>query len=494
MMRLPGGRPPAAVVACCALATSLAFRLPTLAMLPPWGDEVLTLRSLDLPFWQLAAERLSQMHAPTYFWLLQALGLDAGSLFLLRLPSALADSLGAGLTALVACRLGGWRAGLVLAFVYAATPALLEEAQDARPYGLFFGFLALLLCSAGRLVDHPRLAALAWRPGAPLAARALRWTWAAAALAAVALASLLPLGLFALVAVDAAVLWRVRRRRRLVAPWLLHRLASLLLLAPLLYAYATHVGRYAGNYWYDSGPRRLLRVLRVVDGAGVSWDPDRFLGDTGNRVLLVLFLLLVLLGLLWARRRASLALAIALAFGTQALLVAVSQHTSLYAARYFAIAAPALSLFAALGLAGLWQRWPRPALPLGLVFAVLLFLQSLDAMHQLGKPRLDLAVERLRAAGIERLGIHSAREPMIASVLYTLDGKVEGIELSPWQVLLAARQGLVVWLLHLRPIDPLWPRLAERAGLLSCAPAVRPLYILAIAARAEDLRASCPPR
>ena len=211
-------------------------------------------------------------------------------------------------------------------------------------------------------------------------------------------------------------------------------------------------------------------------------------------LLLVLFFLLVLLGLLWARRRASLALAIALAFGTQALLVAVSQHTSLYATRYFAIAAPALSLFAALGLAGLWQRWPRPALPLGLVFAVLLFLQSLDAMHQLGKPRLDLAVERLRAAGIERLGIHSAREPMIASVLYTLDGKVEGIELSPWQVLLAARQGLVVWLLHLRPIDPLWPRLAERAGLLSCAPAVRPLYILAIAARAEDLRASCPPR
>ena len=485
--------------ACCttggmavfATALCLVFRLPTLALLPAWGDEVVTIDSLALPPLELIRERLQHGHAPTYFLLLQALGLDGSSLFLLRLPSALADSLGAGLTALVAARLGGWRAGLALAVVYAAMPILLEEAQDARPYALFFGCLALLLWSAALLLDHPRLAGSSWRTAHPLARR-LRQLWLLCGLAAAGAVALLPLGLVAVAAVDLAVLWRARRRSRFLRLWFGQRMLTLLALAPLLYAYASNLGRFAGDYWYPQSLPLLLRTLRIADGAGIEYDPNLFLGYYGNRLLLGLFLSLVVLGVLWGRRRPSLSLALALAFGTQALLLAVSLHTPLYAPRYFAVATPALALLAALGLAALWQRRRRLALLAGLSLALLLSLQSLDAMQQLGKPRLDRAVARLREAGVEQLGFFAPSEHLAGSVRYSLKDGPEGQRLAAGEVLAAAADGLLVWVVEVRRVPRYWRLGVAIAGLARCSPKVRGLHILAIARVPEDLAASCP--
>jgi len=486
--RRGGWRNPAGVAAF-AIVASLAMRLPTLALLPPWGDEVITIHSIALPPGELLVERLRQMHSPVYFWLLQLLGLDGGSLFLLRLPSALADSLGAGLTALVAWRLGGWRAGIALGLLYAAMPVLLEEAQDARPYAGFFGCLGLLLWSATRLVDRPRLAAAAFgHVGARRAARRLRWTWVACAGAATGLVALLPLGLFALAAVDLAVLWKSPRLRR---PWLVQRAITLLLLAPLLYGFAVHVGRFAGDYWYVGGWNALLRTLAISAGAGVEFDPDRCLGPAGNLVLRGLFLVLVLLGLLWARRRPSRAIVLGLAVGAPLLLVAASQHTPLYAVRYFALATPALTLLAALGLAGLVQHLRLPGLALAAATVALLVLQSLDAMHQLGKPRIDLAVARLSAAGIERLVVHAENRYQPTAILYHLP---QGQRLSPWAAYLAVRDGRLLWIFDYayRPIDPTWQALARQGAFAVCRPRIGALAVLAVARDPALLAASCP--
>jgi hypothetical protein len=477
-----------------AVALSLAFRLPTLSLLPAWGDEVITIRVIQLPPLELIADRLRATHMPTYFLLLQALGLDGSSLFLLRLPGALADSLGAGLLALVACRLGTWRAGVALALIYAAMPVLLVEAQDSRPYGLFFGCLALFLHSAVRLVDHPRLAAAAWRRRARPAAARLRWTWLACALAGFGAIAILPLGVFAVGAIDLAVLWLVARRRcrPLFWPWLTQRLATLLLLAPLLYGYAGHAGGLAGHYWYGGTLLQLLRALRIADGAGVDWDPNVFLAYWGNRALMVLFLLLVVGGVLWARRRAGFAQVLALAFGTQVLLIAVSQHTPLYTARYFAVATPSLALLAACGLAGLWQRRWWLAAATAAPFFALLFLQSLDAMHQLDKPRLDLAASALREAGVERLGFYASTDNLAMSVGFALTEGPQAMRLRPWQVILRARQGLLVWVIDARRIEPLWPQAAAFAGLATCRPRIPGLRVLALAATPAALATSCP--
>ncbi|HKY94580.1 MAG TPA: hypothetical protein VJL84_04710, partial [Kiloniellales bacterium] len=352
---------------------------------------------------------------------------------------------------------------------------------------------ALILWAAARLVEHPRLAAAAFRRTGP---RALRWTWAGAGLGAIGMVNMLPLGVFPVLAVDLAVLWLARRPayRPLLKPWLLHRVITLVLLAPLLYAFLRYVRPFVGHYWFSNSLPRLLSTLEISAGAGVEFDPDFFLGEAGNLALLVLFLLLVALGLLWARRRASLTIVVALAFGSQALLIAVSQHTSLYVVRYFAIATPAMTLLAAVGIAGLLRRSMLAGPAAGTAALALLLLQSLDAMHQLGKPRFDRAVAGLREAGIERLIVHVENNYLPRSVLYYLQDRPQGVQLSPWAAYLAARNGALLWVVD-HPwarVDPAWRLLVERGGLRSCRPEVPGVTILAIAGSAEDIAASCP--
>jgi hypothetical protein len=372
-------------------------------------------------------------------------------------------------------------------------PVLVEEAQDARPYALFFAFLALFTWATARLLEHPRLAT-SRRFGRPL-----RWTWVGAFAGAVGLVNMLPLGLFAILAADLAVLWTARQQpaRRLLRPWLWQRLLSLLALAPLFYGFLRNVGHFAGNYWFSDSLERLLRTLGGAAGAGVPLDPDRFLGPAGNWVLMALCVGLIALGVAWTRRRSSFALVLALAFLTQALLIAVSQHTSVYSLRYFAVATPALTTLAALGLAALWQRRRVPALLVGTATLALMFLQSLDAMHQLGKPRVDLVVAELRADGVERVGVWAESEYLRKSVLYHLRDSPRGRALSPWDMLWAARRGTTLWVVgfSFHRLSPVWQAVADRAGLESCRLVLRGLTVLEIAPslRQEHCQPAGPP-
>ena len=480
-------------VALFAAAAALALRLPTLALLPPWGDEVFTLNAVALPPFEMMSERMHKMHSPTYYWALQLLQLDGRSLFLLRLPSALADSAGAALTALVAYRLGGWRAGVILALFYAAMPVMLEEAQDARPNAFLFGFLGLLLWSAARLADHPRLAAGAFRKDGR---RRLRGTWIATGLAAVGAVNMLPLGVFAVLATDIAMLWITRKpsHRKLRRPWLWQRLITLLLLLPLFYGFLRNVGKYVGHYWYSNSLARLLDTVSISAGAGVEYDPNRYLGHAGNVALLWVFLLLVLLGVLWTKRRESFRVTIGLAFVAQALLIAVSLNTSLYVVRYFAIATPALTLLAALGASELIRRAKALGLIATLGALALLLPQAMDAMHQYGKPRFDLAVERLRAAGVERLVVIVENNFQRDSVMHYLQARPEGHRLGLATAYLALANGRTLWVVDhpWADADPTWRALARHGVVALCEPQVAGVTILAVARDAAALRSSCP--
>jgi hypothetical protein len=484
-------------MALLAAALSLAVTLPTLAMLPFWGDEVITLRSLSLPFDKLVAERLRNAHSPVWFLAIQWLELDGQSRFLLRLPSALGSAVAAACMALVAYRLGGWRAALTLAVAFATMPAILVEAQDARPNAWHFACLGFFTLCLAVLLDHPRLARAALTRAPPAAARRLRWTWAGTTLAAIAVVAMLPLGALAVIAGDVAVLWCARRRacRRLLRPWFLLRLATLVVLLPLFIGLVDGFERRVGNYWPSPFSWDAIRAaLKVAGGGAIDlFDPNYFLGPDGNRALYWSLALVLLLGLWLGRRRRSFSLLIVLAFLPQLILILLSLNTSLLVGRYFAVSTPAMLTLGAVGVAAIWSRRPPLAIP-ALAIAALLFLQALDAMHQLSKPRFDLAVDRLRAGGVTDVTLVARNYFQGSSALYQMQDVPLGHRAKPFQGFLAATVGKTLWIIAYpdKTIAPTWRIFAEASGIGVCKPAVAGLNLLAIARDEAALAASCP--
>jgi hypothetical protein len=113
-------------------------------------------------------------------------------------------------------------------------------------------------------------------------------------------------------------------------------------------------------------------------------------------------------------------------------------------------------------------------------------------MHQLGKPRLDLAIARLDEAGVERLGYFAPTHHLAGSVRHSLKDGPAGLRLAGRDVLATARQGLLVWVVDVRPTPRHWRLAVDFTGLHRCTPRVRGLHILAVAPRSEDLASSCP--
>jgi len=250
-----------------------------------------------------------------------------------------------------------------------------------------------------------------------------------------------------------------------------------------------------GNYWppplsWDA----VLSVLKFAGGGAIGRsDPNDFLGPDGNRALYWSLSLVILLGLWLGRRRRSFSLLIALAFLPQMILIALSLNTSLLVGRYFAASTPALLTLGALGVAAVWSRRPPLAIP-ALALATLLSLQALDAMHQLSKPRFDLAVERLRAAGVTEVVVVARNAFQGRSALYQLRDVPRGHRAKPFQGFLAANLGKTLWIVAYpdKVIAPTWRILAEANGIAVCEPLVPGLKLLAITRDEAARAASCP--
>jgi mannosyltransferase len=310
-----------------------------------WRDEGYTLDSSQRSVSEIFALINGQdaVHGLYYLLMHVVIGAFGTSAVAIRMPSLLAMSVAAGVTAVLGRRLAlasalpapsvtGTAAGLMLV----ALPLTTYYVEDARPYGLVSMLAVISTYALVRGVTERG------------------WPWWACYTAAVTLA--VAFDIFALLLVAAQfvslVIAGVRLRRGPMMRWLAAVAAAVVLLAPLIYlAYRqastlSWIRRPDGATWYG-----LVRDL-----AG-----DRWL--IGVVAALVLCAAVTDQGL---RRRRGLTLAVAALpwlILPPLLLLTVSELHPVYTERYVLFSFPALSLLSAAGLSRL--AWLARRLPGG---------------------------------------------------------------------------------------------------------------------------------
>lgn len=148
---------------------TLAWVIPTLLMAglglvrlswsSLWADELATWGFVATA-WDRAVPVLGDIDAviaPYYLLMYGWAEVFGTSEFALRLPSALAMTGAAGLTAALGTRLAGPRTGLLAGLVFAVIPTTSRYAQEARPYALAVFAAVLATFVLVRVVERPRI-------------------------------------------------------------------------------------------------------------------------------------------------------------------------------------------------------------------------------------------------------------------------------------------------------------------------------------------------
>ncbi|BCJ60442.1 hypothetical protein Jiend_38640 [Micromonospora endophytica] len=197
-VRLGNVRPHTRPVWLLPAAVTLVVSLAGLDAAQPWRDELATWSAATRTPAGLTrmAGTIDAASMPYYLLMHAWVAVAGDSVAALRLPSVLAMTAAAGLTAGLGQRLGGTRLGTLAGLLFALLPGTSRYAQEARPYALA---TALAVLSTLLLVDALR------RPGWA------RWAGYAAATTALGLTHLIALTLLAAHAVP--VLAATRRRR-----------------------------------------------------------------------------------------------------------------------------------------------------------------------------------------------------------------------------------------------------------------------------------------
>jgi 4-amino-4-deoxy-L-arabinose transferase-like glycosyltransferase len=375
------------VVAVVALV-ALAVRVIGIDRATLWYDEVLTAQAVAMPALDLIPERLRNTQSPMFYLLLHVLGVPTDSIFLVRLPAALfgVATVVAGMFAARALAepRAGWMAGLLFAF----TPILVDYSQEARPYtALTFG-VVLALCGAARVVRHPRLAAavVQRRPqaGSRRGSASLRGAWLLLIGGSVWAFFMLPVGVLLWPALDCAIaclaLAPHSRWRRLVRPWIAHRIICVMISLPLALALSSAIYAHAGHYWFRTPTAATFwQTTAKALFFQFAGDPGTVVGDRTRAILVVLVVVVALFGVLSIHRRHGVA-AIALTASFLPLLVLglVTIHTPVWVDRYLLIATSAFTLILAIGLAAAWPWHLGRAIAAGIFVLVLLQLRDLQ--------------------------------------------------------------------------------------------------------------------
>ncbi len=331
-----------------------------------WYDEGVTAMIAQRDLVALTRWTANDIQPPLYYYSVAGWGRIAGwSEWALRYPSAVFGVLAIPLLAVLALRLARLRAAALLAALLAAVhPLLVYYGQEARMYTLLvlLGILAAYLLA--RTADRDP-------PGWPL--------WAAYVAAAAAAIYTHYFAIFLLVGLGCAwlldVAVRRRRRRRILpaparpasthlgatlAPFVLANAAVVLLYLPWLANLVTRL-RVDRSYW--TGTLKLHEAL--LDIALRFTSGETMAERTGLWLLLGygVITLAASYGLwrLWPHaRRVVIYTSLWLAAPILAVLV-LAFNVPKFNARYVMLAAPALLLLWAVGLAGLGMRRPAPA-------------------------------------------------------------------------------------------------------------------------------------
>ncbi|SIR64062.1 mannosyltransferase [Micromonospora avicenniae] len=428
------GLPGTAIWLAPALLT-LAVTLSGLTGAQLWRDELATWSAATRSVRDLVrlAGTIDAATGPYYLLMHGWVALAGDSIVALRLPSVLAMTGAAALTALLGRRLAGARAGLLAGLLFALLPSTSRYAQEARPYALatLLAVLASLL-----LVDALR------RPGWG------RWTGYAAALAALGLTHLIALTLLAAHAVAVLVAHRVGLtdggrghpdRRRWF--WLPAVLPAVLLVAPLALVARNQRGRQL--QWVD-----------IVRPADLTTLPG---GVAQSSVVGGLLVGLAVLGAARLGRRALLPGAAVLL--PVSLLFVAGLAVPLWVPRYLVFVVPFACLLAGAALAAV-------ALPGGLAVVVLAGLLGLPDQTALRHTH-----EWPRSAPIDYQGV--------AEVIQADQRPGDAIVYSPRRSWLFLDFGIEYQLGDRRPRDALLTESAAQRGDLWAAECGRPADCLA---------------
>jgi mannosyltransferase len=377
------------------LILALTLRLYGLGAKPLWLDEVTTAMRVNLPLSGLIADSFRNHHLPTYF-LLVSLFSPGASVWLMRLPSAVAGAFAAALGGAVGRTLGGRIAGAMSGLLLATAPVMVQFGQDARPYALILACLTLAIWGLVRLATDPQAAGGSWANGrGPWLAFALG-SWGALAVGGDAAPFLLVANL---------ATWPLARgiepalRRRFLLRWVGVQAAVLLAVAPLYVAMNHAVtGQYLNSFaWIP--PPDALRLWRIA--------ADMYLLRAANLVSLHLLpaslpglgLIAPLLAVVGAaalgRRSAARAVLLLAVLALPVVLFLAHPIRPLWLPRYLLWSGAAFLILAGLGAA--WLAGRRPAIATAAA-AVLLVVNLLPYYRGETAPPWNLAAAALTPA------------------------------------------------------------------------------------------------
>jgi hypothetical protein len=310
-----------------------------------WLDEIITYNALRLPWTELVVERYwGGAHSPVYFFLLKLmLGIvgfptDIAAIEIaLRVPSAFMMT-GAGALLIHALfRIGERKAAVALAGLWLLWPLLIYFGHEARPYAMLLFFIALALWGILALLaegNGPAAASQSAPERRSLFPGGLAlWMSGIGSLGA---AITIPLGIIAVVAIEAAALLAFRGTRlprfwrvRCALVWPLAVMTVLLFVPAIMFK--------AQNYWTEVSAGSKLTLMNVWRQLSGTFAPQ-----SSKPLYLLPFLLLAThaLSSKTARSENQESDRLSVLFGTGALiipsvLVLASLNTSLLHPRYF---------------------------------------------------------------------------------------------------------------------------------------------------------------
>lgn len=292
---------------------------------------------------------------PLAYLLYRAWALIIGSNeYVVRFLPALLNLVGVPVLYALGKRIGGWRLGLVAAFLWAIHPAQIWHAQDARNYAIWGALSPLALWLALRAVPSRRL--LDW--GLYVAAAALA-------------AYVYYLELFFVAALNIYVLLTYRRNRDVLIRWIVSQVALALLLAPW---YLQERLLFSSGYGGTASQFQPLQLL--------TWFvPSLAVGDTSMLAAQFwpLVCILLVVGFLLLRRESNKAWLLLL-LGTLplGLLSIVSTRLNVFVPRYVLSVSVAYVLILSSLVVFVWNRLPRLLSALVVILGLVVFLDGLQ--------------------------------------------------------------------------------------------------------------------
>jgi len=281
--------------------TALAIRLIGIERSTLWYDEVMTANAAAMPAVDLIRARLGEIHSPAFYLLLHVFGIPKDSIFLVRLPAALFGAATVVTGVFAGRALKGPRAGWMAGLLFGFTPILVDYGQEARPYSSMIFGVVIALWGAARVMRHPRSAAAAVRRGRIGGSRRglapMRGAWLSLIGGSIWAVFMLPGALLLWPALDCAIAWAALsdcgRWRRLVRPWIAHRILCVMICLPLAVALAPRMLGRVGDYWYPApSGAEFWRQTAHAFLFQFQGDPGTLVGP-GARAILAFLLLVV---------------------------------------------------------------------------------------------------------------------------------------------------------------------------------------------------------